>query len=170
MMPINFDKRLAAVCGLFCPACHAFIATRENPERLASMARRYDRTIEDLQCDGCRSAKRCFFCREKCVMMKCASQKGIDFCGECKEYPCQDLKEFQAAAPHRIELWKSQSRIKEVGYERWYAEMIELYSCPACRTINSAYDLTCSKCGQEPSCEYVKLHGDAIRKHLAKTK
>lgn len=28
------EKRLAAVCGLFCPACGVFIGTREYPERL----------------------------------------------------------------------------------------------------------------------------------------
>ncbi|HTG00792.1 MAG TPA: DUF3795 domain-containing protein [Nitrospirota bacterium] len=162
------DKRLAAVCGLFCPACHVFIANREDPARLAAMARRFGRTIEELKCDGCRSENRCFFCETLCVMTKCAAKKGVDFCGACGEYPCPDLKEFQAKAPHRIELWKSHARIKEAGYEQWYAEMIGHYSCPACRTINSAYDLKCRKCGHEPSCEYVRLHGDQIRKHLAK--
>jgi hypothetical protein len=56
-------------------------------------------------------------------MMKCSTEKGIDFCGQCPEYPCADLKTFQAQAPHRSELWKSQERIKEAGYEKWYAEM-----------------------------------------------
>lgn len=59
--------------------------------------------------------------------------------------------------PHRIELWKSQERIKEVGYEKWYAEMIEHYSCTECHTLNSAYDIACRKCGRTPSCNYVNL-------------
>jgi len=162
------DKRLAAVCGLFCPACHIFIGTKEDPKRLEAMARRLRRPLEEMQCNGCRSTKRCFYCETKCTMEKCAEAKGVAFCGECAEYPCQDLKAFQAEMPHRIELWKSQLRIKEVGYERWYAEMIEHYSCQKCGTLNSAYDLKCRKCGDEPSCEYVRLHKNEIMKHLAK--
>ncbi len=164
------DKRLAAVCGLFCPACNVFIGTREDPGRLEVMARRLQRPLEKLQCGGCRSEKRCFYCESICMMSGCAAKRGVDFCGECPEYPCKGLKAFQAEMPHRIELWKSQARIREVGYEKWYAEMIEHYSCPKCGTINSAYDFKCRKCGEEPSCAYVGLHKDEIMGHLAKWK
>lgn len=160
------DKRLAAVCGLFCPACTVFIGTREDPERLRVIAERVQQPIEELQCDGCRSKKRCFYCRERCKMGTCAQERGVDFCGECHEYPCEDLRTFQAEMPHRIELWKSQERIKEAGYEKWYLEMIDHYSCPECRTLNSAYDLKCRNCGRQPSCDYVSRHGEAIIKYL----
>src|SRR5512146_2144059 len=116
------DKRLAAVCGLFCPSCTIFIG-REDPGRLEVIGARVQKAVEELQCEGCRSDKRCFYCREKCKMTKCASEKGVEFCGECNEYPCEDLKAFQAEMPHRIELWKAQSRIREAGYEKWYREM-----------------------------------------------
>ncbi len=164
------DKRFAAVCGLFCPACHVFIGTREDPERLKTMAARFQRPLEELRCSGCRSEKRCFYCETVCFMAKCAAGKGVEFCGACDEYPCPGLKEFQAQAPHRIELWKSQARIKEAGYEQWYTEMVEHYSCRKCGTLNSAYDIVCRKCGSTPSCEYVRLHKDDIMKHLAKLK
>lgn len=170
LSPGKSDKKLAAVCGLFCPACTVFIGTGEDPERLKVMAGHARKPVEELQCDGCRSEKRCFYCREICKMNKCASEKGVDFCGECREYPCEDLKVFQAAMPHRIELWKSQERMKEVGYEKWYIEMIEHYSCHKCGTINSAYDLACRKCEATPSCTYVSLHKDKIIEHLAKWK
>lgn len=101
-------------------------------------------------------------------MAKCAESKGVEFCGGCTEYPCAELKNFQALAPHRIELWQSQQRIKDVGYEKWYDEMIAHYSCKTCGTLNSTYDLACRKCGATPSCEYVRLHKDEIERHLAK--
>jgi len=164
------DKRLAAVCGLFCPACTAFIGTREDPKRLEAMALRLKRPVEDLYCSGCRSDKRCFYCKSHCTMATCAAQKGVEFCGECMEYPCEKLKVFQAEAPHRIELWQSQERIRDAGYEKWYAEMVEHYSCPACGTINSAYDISCWKCGASPSCAYVRLHKDEIMRHPARLK
>ena len=43
------DKRLAAVCGLFCPACSVFIGTKEDPERLKVVAERLQRSVEELE-------------------------------------------------------------------------------------------------------------------------
>ena len=162
------DKRLATVCGLFCPACILYIGTKEEPERLIGIAEHFQRSVEELECEGCRAEKRCFFCESNCKMAKCAAKKGVDFCGECTEYPCEELRVFQAEMPTRIELWKSQERIKEVGYEKWYTEMIEHYSCPECRTLNSAFNMACRKCGKTPSCNYVSLHKDEIIQYLAK--
>ncbi len=167
-MPPAIDKKLAAVCGLFCRACHVYRATQEDPAKLEMMSRRYQKSLDELRCNGCRSAKRCFYCETMCFMAKCAAGKGVEFCGGCPEYPCKGLKEFQSLAPHRIELWKSHARRKKIGLDAWYAEMIGHYSCPRCGTINSAYDLKCRKCGNDPSCEYVRLHKDAIMKHLTK--
>jgi len=94
------DKRLTAVCGLFCPACSVYIGAKEDPERLNGMAERLQQPLEKVTCNGCRSDKRSFYCEHYCTMFKCAADKGIDFCGTCKEYPCAILKEFQAAMPH----------------------------------------------------------------------
>lgn len=164
------DKKLAAVCGLFCPSCTVYIGVHEDPERLEEMARRFGQPLDKLQCNGCRSDKRSYYCESLCTMYKCAAAKGIDFCGQCAEYPCEELKAFQAAMPHRLELWESQSRIKEAGYEKWYEEMVELYSCPACGTINSAYDMVCWKCGATPSCAFVSQHKEEIKEQMAKRK
>ena len=161
------DKRLVAVCGLFCPGCTLFIATKEDPERLKGIAERFQLSVEDLECEGCRADKRCIYCTSKCKMTSCAAEKGLEFCGECREYPCEELRVFQAGMPHRIELWKYHERIKEVGYEKWYMEMLEHYSCPKCHTLNSAYDIACRKCGTTPSCTFVSLHKDKIIQHLS---
>ena len=90
------DKNLAAVCGLFCTSCGLYIGTKEEPEKLEALAQRLGKLVSDMECHGCRTDKRSFFCRTECTMTKCAADKGIDFCGECPEYPCADLKDFQA--------------------------------------------------------------------------
>lgn len=150
------------MCGLFCPSCSAFIGTHEDAERLKYVARALNLAVEDVKCDGCRAERRSVYCRESCKMYACAVQKGIDFCSSCQDYPCQDLKDFQGAYPHRLELWRSLQRIREAGPEKWYAEMLEHYACSSCGTINSAYDLKCRKCGGEPSCAFVAEHKDKI--------
>jgi hypothetical protein len=153
----GLDKRLAAVCGLYCEACSLFIATREDPARLKALAERFQISEEEARCYGCRSAKRTPYC-EKCKMFSCAAERGIDFCVECQDYPCDDLKRFQSERPHRIELWDNLAQIRAMGYEQWLKDIRERYACPRCRSINSAYDPKCRKCGEEPSCHYVADH------------
>lgn len=160
------DKKYAAVCGLYCEACSLFIGTMEDPERLKWIAARFQVSEEAAKCYGCRSEKRFPHC-DNCKMSACAAERGIDFCSECEEYPCQHLKEFQSERPHRIELWDDLERIKAVGHEQWLQEIRERYTCPTCTTINSAYDLKCRKCGAEPSCDYVERHGEAVARFLS---
>ncbi|MBN1665002.1 MAG: DUF3795 domain-containing protein [Deltaproteobacteria bacterium] len=163
--PGGSDKTFAAVCGLYCEACSLFIATTEDPARLAAMARRFEVSEEAVKCYGCRSSKRGPYC-QTCKMFSCAAGRGIDFCVECAEYPCDDLKQFQSERPHRIDLWDSLEQIRAVSYERWLTDIREDYTCPQCRTVNSAYDAKCRKCGSEPSCNYVARHKQAIEPYL----
>ena len=163
-------KRLSAVCGLFCPACTIFIGTTEDPQRLEAIAERFGQPVEAWKCEGCQSEKRSYYCENLCQMGTCAAEKGLEFCGECTEYPCEELKKFQAERPHRIELWESQKRIAEVGYSEWFDEMIEHFSCPHCHTVNSAYDIACRTCGTEPGCRYVELHRPVIEAYRSKPK
>jgi hypothetical protein len=158
---INPNKKLAAVCGLYCEACTLYIATREDPARLKLLAKRFQLPEEEMKCNGCRAAKRGPYC-QTCKMFACAVEKGIDFCVDCEDFPCHDLKQFQSERPHRIELWDDLERIGAIGYKQWLKEIRENYTCPQCRSINSAYDLKCRQCGHKPSCAYVAKHKEAI--------
>jgi len=161
----ELDKKMAAVCGLYCEACSWFISTTEDPERLKRLAAQQNWSEEESKCYGCRSEKRLPYCG-KCKISACAAERGIDFCSECEEYPCNNLKKFQSAMPHRIELWVNLKRIKSVGYKQWLKEIKENYTCPRCRTVNSTYDLKCRQCGEEPSCSYVAKHRQEIEEYL----
>ena len=162
----NSEKTVAAVCGLYCEACTLFIATKEDPARLKQLAKRFGLPEEEMKCYGCRSEKRGPYCHTLCKMYDCAMERGIDFCSECTDYPCDNLKQFQSEAPHRIELWDDLTYIKEKGWEVWMKEARAKYSCPKCAAINSAYDLNCRKCGSDPSCGYVAKHRLAIETAL----
>jgi len=162
----QFDKTLAAVCGLFCPSCAMYIGSTVDPARLERMAAERGMAVEDLQCRGCRSDKRIAYCAT-CFMYRCASDKGVDFCGACPDYPCQELRDFQAKMPHRLDLWQAQERIRAAGWETWFEEMLARYGCPECGAINSAYDAICYVCGHKPSCAYVAEHGKKVAAFLA---
>lgn len=163
------EKKLAAVCGLFCTSCTVYIGTHEDQARLEKFATQLQCTVEDLRCHGCRSEKLAAHCRD-CYFKKCAAEKNIDFCGDCNEYPCAELKDFQCQMPHRIELWDDQDKIKQSGYEKWYQEMLENYTCPDCNTINSAYDIACRHCGTTPGNNYIKKHKTKIEEYFQKRK
>ena len=99
-------------------------------------------------------------------MWECSVKKSIDFCFECADYPCEDILSFHASRPHRIEIRDAQEYMKNAGFQSWFSEMVEHYSCRSCRTLNSAYDLPCRTCSTEPSCRYVEHHAAEIRRYL----
>jgi len=164
---IKPDKKKAAVCGLFCQSCSIYIGTMEEPRRLERIARAMDQTEDETRCEGCRSLVRTSYCKT-CKMYACAEAKGIDFCVQCSDYPCHEITTFQSILPHRLELWQSQERIREAGWEQWYKEKSVHYSCPQCGMLNSAYDKACRKCGAVPSCEYVKVNEKGIAERMPK--
>lgn len=159
------SKQFAAACGLFCPGCSLYIGTTEEPERRERIAAMFGVSFEEAQCLGCRSEVKGPYCK-MCKLVVCADEKGLEFCAQCKDYPCGMLKEFQEAMPHRIDLFASGARIMEAGFEQWSQEATDDYSCGKCGAINSAYDLECRKCGKEPSCAYVERNREAILRFL----
>ncbi len=99
-------------------------------------------------------------------MRKCAGEKDLDFCGDCEEYPCSQIKDFQSKMPHRAELWKSQERIREIGWENWFNEMTEYFSCHVCGVLNGSYDFKCRKCGNIPGNDFVKNNMDVLNPEI----
>jgi len=154
-------RQFAAVCGLFCPGCTLYIGSTEEPERLAGIAGRFGVPVEEARCFGCRSDVRSFYC-QNCEIVKCADERGLEFCALCTDYPCRMLQEFQAQRPHRADLFDDGDRIREVGYEMWHEEARKKYTCPKCSVINSAYDLACRKCGNEPGSPFAEKHREWI--------
>lgn len=67
-------------------------------------------------CKGCRSGE-CKY--PACNVIKCHREKAVDFCFQCKEFPC-DNPGFDE---HLKKRWiKMNSRMKEIGVEAYYQE------------------------------------------------
>ena len=55
------------------------------------------------ECKGCRENKGVIFWGE-CDLYKCLSEKNLDHCAECKNFPCDTLKEWSSSEnPERID-------------------------------------------------------------------
>ncbi|MFA5024489.1 MAG: DUF3795 domain-containing protein [Patescibacteria group bacterium] len=102
------EKHLA-MCGLNCSACAAFIATKNNDQKLqAKTAREWtERFIstnsnrpplkpENIVCHGCLSAGPLYQHCLECKIRKCGLAKGLKNCQECQDYKCADLIELQS--------------------------------------------------------------------------
>jgi hypothetical protein len=164
-----YNKNLISACGLYCGACGVYIATQENDtEKILQYAVVLIQSFEETLCDGCGAKRKSLHCSKMCIFINCKRQNGVDFCSECEEFPCKALHEFAPKMPHRNEIIESQTRMNEIGIENWLNEMQEYFSCPRCKTINSAYHLTCRKCGNTPSCKFVLQHKDMIEEYLSK--
>lgn len=103
----KMSKEMIAYCGLNCITCPIYLATREkNPkkqrqqrEQIVLAIKQYlgeEKRLEDItDCDGCRTkGGRLYSGCRKCQIRKCASEKGLENCAYCSEYPCEKLNKF----------------------------------------------------------------------------
>jgi hypothetical protein len=117
---------MIAYCGLNCVTCPIYLATREADlekqrqmrEQIALAIKKYlgeEKRVEDItDCDGCKAqGGRLYSGCQKCQIRKCASEKGLENCAYCSEYPCENLSKFfvsegeQAGAKKRLDAIKA---------------------------------------------------------------
>lgn len=143
-MPFRYDS----YCGLNCGACSVMGANeRGDTEWLAKVAAQEGCKPEDLQCHGCKTAENCIYCAD-CDIKLCAEDNGLEFCFECREFPCQRISDFRNDEwAHHSAIFKNLAAIKEKGVEAWLAEEKKRWACPKCGTRFYWYSEKCAKCG-----------------------
>lgn len=116
-------RELTAPCGLDCFNCELYTEnlTEEMRLRFAALAK-----IPPGQavCKGCREQQGCRLQYPACATLDCVRQKGVEFCHECRDFPCQHLLPAADRAdrlPHNLKVFNL-CRIKAMGAERWAAE------------------------------------------------
>ena len=128
-------------CGLRCDKCFAFTKgviaqdARQLVEHLGNFdvyARRFSNFMPVFEnypqfkemlhyfaqpgCRGCRAGD-CLY--PNCGVAPCHKEKGVDFCFQCGEFPC-DKTNFDA---HLHARWiEMNERMKEIGVEAYYNE------------------------------------------------
>ncbi len=119
-------KNLTAVCGRDCFNCPLHLA--KNDGKLKSFfVKKYNMEEDKVGCDGCRNieGKCCFLQKlgfsEQCKIYKCADDKKVEFCYECKDFPCDLLQPLADGAdrfPHNLKVFNL-CLIKKMGLENW---------------------------------------------------
>lgn len=130
------DLNLVAPCGIDCGNCELFRANgrRDVWERAAE---KRGLKAEDMACDGCRDGGGCSFLKgvagsgraaADCETRTCVLSKGLDFCGDCGNFPCRRLQPLAEGAgfyPHNMKVYNL-GRIRAVGPEAFLAEGKEI--------------------------------------------
>lgn len=133
------ESELVAYCGTYCRLCDYFTGRIRNSARdLLEIVREhgelklfadtvkaldYENFVKGLEwlskeispcVGGCRGGGGW----GDCPFRKCCSEKGLRFCYECDEFPCEVLKKY----PRHIE---ELSEIKKMGLENWIKKKLE---------------------------------------------
>ena len=137
-------------CGLNCGACPVGMANDVGDlDELKSMAESWDRTPEELLCSGCKSEVTATFCTSR-HMRECARDKGLEFCVDCADFPCEIITAFRNDdASHHSAVLSNLEMIGEIGVEAWLAAEAVRWSCPGCGKRFHWYTESCPGCGTE---------------------
>jgi len=150
---MQINKHLLAPCGLYCGVCGVYVATRDSNagfmERLLGVYRSQIRgldklTVKDLECDGCLSDRKSYFCQH-CNIRECTKSKQYDGCHQCSEFPCDHIDKFPVPVGKKVILRAIPLR-RENGTEKWVRDEEARYICPACGNRLFRGAKRCNKC------------------------
>jgi hypothetical protein len=117
---MDFEK-MAAPCGLPCFDCIVYLAN-EDPELRARVSRQFGIPERDVGCRGCRDVQgKCPVVSMECTVYPCAKEKGVTFCCDCSDFPCDSLYPYADKAdslPHNTKVFNL-CLIKKMGVEAW---------------------------------------------------
>lgn len=133
-------------CGIYCGACDWMMATRDY--EAACKVPGAQPTPPELLCHGCKTDLLPGWCAS-CEIRACARGKAVEFCFECKEYPCAKLVAFRDDG-HAHHAWgvRQQEVIRQEGKDAWLAEQHKRWTCPNCGKSFGYYARKCKECGQ----------------------
>jgi hypothetical protein len=122
---------MTAPCGLDCFNCHFFLANedQEAREKVEALSKQLSIPVEIMLCRGCRNHRgkiplqqHIFGKSHRCAAYECSQKKhGVDFCGECEEFPCDYLHPYADKAdilPHNTKVFNL-CLINRLGLDKW---------------------------------------------------
>ena len=112
---------MTAPCGLACFECIVYLA-KESEELREMLSKRFGIPPEEIGCDGCRVIKgKVPGVPNGCRVFNCAEERGVNFCCDCSDFPCDLLHPYADKAdslPHNTKVFNL-CLIKKMGLESW---------------------------------------------------
>ncbi len=142
------DASLAGICGAYCGACPVYLAwADQDMPRLEALARELHTTTDRLMCTGCRTpAAFCF--GGDCEVKSCAQERGVAFCPDCADYPCDRIRRAHVGPAYRGLLSRDAKRLHDLGVSAWLREEDAKWRCSGCGAKVPAGSEDCPGCGR----------------------
>ncbi len=129
LMDGDVDKMIG-YCGYNCHLCAARSDDPELRQRLVDGWRRYfghqTYTVENVRCDGCRAGGR--VADKNCKARPCARERGVEYCTDCDEFPCDKVKPLWATKEGMLLF--CYPRTRELTHEEYDICMRQFESMP----------------------------------------
>jgi len=117
------NNKIIAPCGIDCFNCELYEnnVTEEFQKRFAST---FNVPHETISCKGCCEGNKCLFLElegKSCKTLECVQSKGVTYCFECDNFPCEYLMPLAKGAekfPQNIKLYNL-CLMKKIGVEAW---------------------------------------------------
>ncbi len=101
------EIRMTGPCGIDCSICELHLAGKDEGLKKYLVSRGIPE--QSLPCPGCRDLKgACPVIKSVCETYKCSAKKGVDFCFECGDFPCEKLNPAKDGAdllPHNLKMY-----------------------------------------------------------------
>jgi len=116
-------SHMTAPCGLDCFNCPLYLAN-ENEKLRTAISNNLGIPVEQAVCKGCRNEDgtiTAISMTEPCNVFRCTRDKGLRFCYECADFPCDYLHPYADMAlqrPHNTKVFNL-CLIKKMGLESW---------------------------------------------------
>jgi len=114
-------KQMTAPCGLDCFNCFIYSGYADK-ELQAKVLKEAGHSLEVANCKGCRNEKgKIPNLPMQCNVYPCAEKKGVAFCCDCSDFPCDYLHPYADRAsqlPHNTKVFNL-CLIKKMGLESW---------------------------------------------------
>ncbi len=110
------EAQMIAVCGLECHKCDILQATND-PKIAQDIAdwfkkeRNEDVKPADIRCMGCKGDRTKHWSPDCWILECCVDRKGLQFCCECEEFPCNKLGQWSKGSKRYEE---ALNRLKEM--------------------------------------------------------
>ncbi len=133
------EKNLIAPCGINCGICRGYLAYSKNiPKKRGKIS----------HCIGCRPRnKQCAYLKGHCENLK---NNIIEFCFECKNYPCDRLKHIDERYRKNFNVSpiENLNNIKRDGIDKFLEHQEEKYKCSRCGGIICIHNKKCYDCNK----------------------
>jgi hypothetical protein len=142
-------EEMIAPCGMDCSVCSGYLALKHDVRA---------KGVRIPYCRGCRPRdKKCAFLKKRCKLLL---NNKVEFCYECEEFPCENLKHIDKRYQtfFRMSLIDNLKFIKEQGLAEFLESQKKKWQCPDCGDVICCHNGICFSCGLEKLKNKKKLY------------